>query len=172
MPLLLLQSSSRLFFFPLLCLFFLLFFSLGSFMSPLSPAPSYSASLSFAHSSPQPSSLWLCWGGGGGGCLRRSDCATCTIVGGLCACPGFTPWFLSLCSVPPVVAYGSSSSLPPLASLLAPPFPLLWICGSRVVLYSGGFSWVVLASGSSAFLPSLFLCLRSSASVVCPLRIL
>ena len=66
MPLLLLPSSSRLFFFPLLCLFFLLFFSLGSFMSPLSPAPFYSASLSFAHSSPQPSSLRLCLGGGGG----------------------------------------------------------------------------------------------------------
>ena len=37
------------------------------------------------------------------------------------------------------------------------PFPLLWVCGSRVGLCSGGLSWVGLSSGSSAFLLSLSL---------------
>ena len=43
------------------------------------------------------------------------------------------------------------------------PLPLLWVCGSRVGLCSGGFSWVSLASCSSAFPFSLLpvLCLLS-----------
>ena len=171
MPLLLLLSSSRLFLFPLLCLFFLLFFSLGSFMLPLLLCLSLWLLLTQLRS---PSLIPLLslplFGSAGWGCLRCSDCDTCTIVGGLCACPGFTPWFLSLCAVPPAVASSSSSALPPLASLLAPPFPL-WVCGSRVVVYSGGFSWVVLASGSSAFLPSLFFSASGPPLLSCALSV-
>ena len=80
-PLLLLLSSSWLFLiFPLLCLFFLLFFYLvpscrlcccaslsGSFFLGFALLRSFLC--------PQPSSLRLCWGGGGGW-LRLSDCAT------------------------------------------------------------------------------------------------
>ena len=175
-PLLLLLSSSRLFLLPLLCLFFLLFFALGSFLSPLLLCLSLRLLLTRLRSPsliPLSSAFLSLAPLGGGGEVGSS---TMTVLPESSWVVSMLVWgllngFSSLCSVPPAVASGSSS-LPPLASLLAPSFPVLWVCGSKVVLYSGCFSWVVLASGSSAFLPSLFLCLRSSASVLCSLRIL
>ena len=124
---------------------------LGTFLSPLLLCLSLRLLLPRLRS---PSLIPL-FGGGGGGGLRRSDYATYTIVGGLCCSSGV----FSMVSTP--------SSLYLLLSLLALllclrlllcwlPLPLLWVCGSRVGLCSGGFSWVSLASGSSAFLPSLF----------------
>ena len=63
-----------------------------------------------------------------------------------------------------------------LALLLCPrlllywlPLPLPWVCSSRVGLCSGGFSWVSLASGSSAFLPSLFSLASSPLLLSCAL---
>ena len=126
-PLLLLLSSSRLFLiFPLLCLFFLLFFYLvpscrlcccaslsGSFFLGFALLRSFLC--------PQPPSLRLRWGGGGGTrWLRRSDCYLDNRRWSLLLIRGFLHGFSSLFSVPPAIASGSSS-LPPTASLLAPP---------------------------------------------------
>ena len=140
MPLLLLLSSSQLFLFPLLCLFFLLFFSLGSFLSPLLLCLSLRLLLTwlcFPSLIPLSSAFTSLTSPGGGGGDVGSD--TVTVLpenrGWSVFVRGLLHGFSSLCSVPPAVAFGSSS-LPTLASLLAPPFPLLWVGGSRVVLYS------------------------------------
>ena len=170
MPLLLLLLGSS-FIFPLLCLFFILFFYLvlSCRLCCCASTPSSSASLSFAHSSVL--SLPLFGSAGGGLAPAQWPCYLDN-----------RRWSLLLSGVFSMVSTPSSLYL--LLSLLALllclrlllcwlPLPLLWVCGSRVGLCSGGFfSWVGLASGSSAFLPSLFLCFRSSASVLCPLRIL
>ena len=113
-PLLLLLSSSRLFLvFPLLCLFFLLFFYFVPSCrlcccASLSPAPSYFASLSFAHSSVL--SLPLCGGGGGGLAPAQWLCYMDSRRWSLLFIRGFLHGFYFLFSVPPAVASGSSSS--------------------------------------------------------------
>ena len=45
----------------------------------------------------------------------------------------------------------------------------LWVCGSRVGLCCGGFGGLVIASGSSAFLLTPFLCFRPSTALLCAL---
>ena len=154
---------------------------LGSFLSPrlLCLSLSGSSFLGFAPSSVlQPSSLRLRWGVW----LRRSLSLPRQSSVVSAAPLGFSPWFLLplLCaSCCCFWLFFSASGC------------CFWLFFSASGCFSAGspflfsgfaalgwssapavFHGLVFASGSSAFLPSLFLCFRTSASVLCPLRIL
>ena len=142
---------------------------LGSFLSPrlLCLSLSGSSFLSFAPSSVlQPSSLRLRWEGWLWRSLslpRQSSVVSAAPL-------GFSPWFL----LPLLCASCCCFWLFSASGCFSAGSPFLF-SGFAAVGWSSApavFHGLVFASGSSAFLPSLFLCFRTSASVLCPLRIL